>query len=130
GTSIADLIERYLLPGARRAVPILDGDRVVGLVTLSDVARVPASRREQVQAAEIMTPAARLATASPLTTLQDAIERLGRGDWEQLPVLDGGRYVGLLTRASVMRQLHIREELGLDAATSDETSDDAATAAG
>ncbi|HEU4672721.1 MAG TPA: site-2 protease family protein [Candidatus Limnocylindrales bacterium] len=128
-TSVARLIDGFLLPGARRAVPILDGDTIAGLVTLGDAARVPPERRAAVSAAEIMTPAAALATAAPQTPLQDAIDTLGRGDWEQLPVLEGGRYVGLLTRASVMRALRIREELGLDTAL-DERPDATATAAG
>ncbi len=113
-TTVADLVDGYFLPGARRAVPILDGPAIAGLVTLGDAAGVPPDRRAAVRAAEIMTPAERLATATPLTSLQDAIETLGRGDWEQLPVVDDGRFVGLLTRASVMRALRIREELGID----------------
>lgn len=112
-TSVADLIERYVLPGARRAVPVVDDDRVVGIVTLADISRVPLERRSATRVEEIMIGPERLVTAGPGTPLQDAIDALGRGDYEQLPVVDDGRLVGLLTRADVVREIQIREQLGL-----------------
>jgi Zn-dependent protease len=115
-TPVPMLVERYVLPGARRAVPIVVDERIVGLVTLADIARVPPERRESARAEDVMTPEPRLVVVTPDAPLQDAIDALGRGDFEQVPVVDGGRYVGLLTRAAVMRELRIREELGLDAA--------------
>jgi Zn-dependent protease/CBS domain-containing protein len=116
-TTVPELIERFILPGARRAVPIVADGRIEGLVTLADIARVPPERREAARAADVMTPGPRLAVVTPDAPLQDAIDALGRGDFEQLPVVDGDRYLGLLTRAAVMRELRIREELGLDAGT-------------
>jgi CBS domain-containing protein len=41
----------------------------------------------------------------------DAVELLEEHDLEQVPVLDNGQLVGMLTRADVMRQLQMREEL-------------------
>jgi CBS domain-containing protein len=41
----------------------------------------------------------------------DAFEVMGEHDLEQLPVMDGDRLVGLLTRADVARQLQIRDAL-------------------
>ena len=113
GESVEDLIERYLLPGARRAMPVVEAGRLRGLVTLSDVGRVPAEGRGTTRVEAIMTPTDHLVTVTPSTPLRDAIDVLQRGDYEQAPVLDGERFLGLVTRADILRELQIREELGL-----------------
>jgi predicted transcriptional regulator len=61
-----------------------------------------------------MSGADGLVTVTPYTRLQAAIEAMTRGEYEQVPVVDDGRLVGLLTRADVIRQLQIREALDLD----------------
>lgn len=114
-TPVDELIERHILPGARRAVPIALDGRLVGLVTLADVRRVPPEARAATRTADVMVGADRLVTVSSGTPLRQALEELGRGDYEQLPVVDGGRLTGLLTRGALLRELRIREELDLDA---------------
>ncbi|HET7028813.1 MAG TPA: site-2 protease family protein [Candidatus Limnocylindrales bacterium] len=115
-TSVADLIERYLLPGNRRAMAVAADDGALrGIVTLGDVTRVPPDVRDRTPVADVMTPVASLVTARPDEPLADALEALGRGDWEQLPVVRDGRLVGLITRADILRQLQLREALGVGA---------------
>jgi CBS domain-containing protein len=55
-------------------------------------------------------------TVTPRSTLAEALEALGKGDFEQVPVVEDGRVLGLITRADVVRQFQLRAELGLDAA--------------
>ncbi len=52
-----------------------------------------------------------LMTIAADSRVQEAIELLAEHDLEQLPVMDGSRYLGLLSRADVMRQLQLREAL-------------------
>jgi len=109
--SVAELVERYMLPGARRSVPVVDGDRLVGIVTLSDVRDVPPEDRATTLVRSIMGGRNGLATVTPDRPLRDAIDALGSGDYEQVPVVQDGRLVGLLTRADVVRQIQLREAL-------------------
>ena len=57
-----------------------------------------------------------LATVRPGDSLTTALAALGRGDFDQVPVVDGGRLVGVLGRGDVLRQLQLREELDVEAA--------------
>jgi Zn-dependent protease/CBS domain-containing protein len=114
--SVAELVERYMLPGARRSIPVVDGDRVVGIVTLSDVRHVPPEQRPTTLVRSIMGGREGLATVTPGTPLRDAIDALGSGDYEQVPVVQDGRLVGLLTRADVVRQIQLREALQVQSA--------------
>jgi Zn-dependent protease/CBS domain-containing protein len=117
--AVAELVERYMLPGARRSLPVVDGDRVVGIVTLSDVRNVAPEDRPTTLVGSIMGGRNGLATVAPNMPLRDAIEALGSGDYEQVPVVDDGRLVGLLTRADVVRQIQLREALELEPAAAE-----------
>jgi Zn-dependent protease len=114
GTSVAELIEEHLLRRNRRAMPVTDNGRLVGIVTLGDVSQVPADERSRTPVAQVMGGADGLVTVRPADTLDRAIEALSRRDLEQVPVLDGRALVGMLSRASVMRQLQIRETLDVE----------------
>ena len=111
GLTVAELIDSHLLPGNRRAMPVADNGRLVGMVTVSDIRQVPVEERGRVTVAQVMGGTAGLVTVSADARVQDAVELLTEHDFEQLPVLSDGRLVGMLTRADVMRQLQLREAL-------------------
>jgi Zn-dependent protease/CBS domain-containing protein len=111
GITVAELIEQHVLPHNMRAVPVADNGRLVGVVTLGDIMRVPAAERGRVSVAEVMGGAQGLHTVAAGARVQDAVELLAQHDVDQLPVMDGDRFVGFLTRADVMRQLQLREAL-------------------
>lgn len=111
GLSVAELIDQFLLPTNRRAIAVTDNGRLVGIVTLSDILKVPPVERARTVVAEVMGGRDGLLTVAADARVQDAIDTLAEHDLEQLPVMDGQRYIGLLTRADVMRQLQLREAL-------------------
>lgn len=109
--TVAELVDRYILPANRRAVPVMQDGQLVGIVTISDIAAVPPADRERVTLGEVMGGKERVHTVRADARVQDAVELLAEHDLEQVPVMDGQRLVGLLTRADVMRQLQLREAL-------------------
>lgn len=111
--TVSELIEDHLLPRNRRAVPVCEGERLVGIVTLGDVGRVPAAERPATRVADVMT-AGELVTVTPEATLNQAFAALAQHDFEQLPVVRDGRLLGLLTRGDVLRQLQLREALDVE----------------
>jgi Zn-dependent protease len=111
GLSIAELIDDYLLPRNRRAMPVVDNGRLVGIVTVSDLRQVPVADRGRATVAQVMGGREGLITVEADTPVQRAVELLTEHDFEQLPVMEDGRLVGMLTRADVMRQLQLREAL-------------------
>ena len=109
--TIAELIEDYLLPRNRRAMPVSRDGRLVGMVTLSDITKVPPDQRGRVRVGDVMGGRDGVITISAGARVRDAVELLAEHEFEQLPVMDGDRFVGMLTRADVMRQLQLREAL-------------------
>ena len=59
-----------------------------------------------------MVPAARLHAVRPETPVEEAVALMGDRDVNQLAVLgDDGRFLGLLSRSTVIRHLEIRASL-------------------
>lgn len=112
---VADLIEDYFLPQNRRAMPVAENGRLLGIVTLGDIREVPTEKRATTPVGSVMGSRDGLVTVTPNASLAAALEALGRGDYEQVPVVEDGRLVGMLTRADVLRQFQLRETLGLGA---------------
>jgi Zn-dependent protease len=112
--TVAELIERHLLPLNRRAMPVTSNGRLVGIVTLGDIRQVPPEKREMTPVGTIMGGREGIASVRPDDTLAAALETLGQGDYEQVPVVEDGELVGMLTRADVLRQFQLRETLGIE----------------
>lgn len=111
GLNLSDVIEDHILGHKRRAVLMVKDGRLVGIVTVGDLQKVARERRRSTTASEVMTPADRLITIAPGATLQRAADLLAQHDFDQLPVVDDGRALGVITRADIMREFHIREAL-------------------
>jgi len=111
--TVAELVDRYILPAARRALPVAYEGQLVGMVTISDIANVPPEQRGMVTVGQVMGGKDKLHTVRADARVLDAFELLGAHDLEQVPVMDGDRFVGLLTRADVARQLQLREALNV-----------------
>jgi Zn-dependent protease/CBS domain-containing protein len=114
GMTVSEVIERYLLPGNRRAVPVSDNGRLVGIVTLGDIGKVLVEERARTRVADVMGGRDGLVTVKPSDTLSQAFNALAEKDLEQVPVAQDGKLIGVLTRADLMRQLQLREALDVE----------------
>lgn len=109
--SLANLVEHYVLTRNVRGLPVVEHDQLVGIITLTDIRDVPRERWAYMTVRERMTPAAKLITVTPSSTLTDALQALSERDIHQLPVVENHTLIGLLTRGAVIRYLQLREEL-------------------
>jgi len=75
-------------------LPVVDGERLVGLVTNRDIRF---EENKEIKIKELMTPFNKLITASPGVTLKEAKEILHRHRIEKLPIVEGEKLVGLIT---------------------------------
>jgi len=104
-TTISQLMDNYILGTDEHAFPVMEGDRMVGLVTLDDIRRVRREEWDRVTTAQIMTPAEKLEVVRPGEESAEALNKLVANDVRQLPVIQDGRLVGLLRRTDILRWL-------------------------
>jgi Zn-dependent protease len=108
--SVASLVHDHVMGTDDYGFPVLDGDRLVGIVTLDDVRSVPHQDWETVTVRQIMTPAEQLVTATVQEDAADAMDKLTERDIRQVPVVDGDRLLGLLRRQDLMKWLQLHAE--------------------
>jgi Zn-dependent protease/CBS domain-containing protein len=108
--SVGELVHRYVMGTDERAFPVVTGDRLVGLVTLEDIRKIPREDWETRQAAAIMTPANQLAWVTPQSDAAQALDKLVQRDVRQVPVVDNGHLVGLVRRRDIVRWLQIQPQ--------------------
>jgi Zn-dependent protease/predicted transcriptional regulator len=116
GISLQEFIDTYLLTTGQRCFAVEDHDRLIGLITLRDVSKVPRNRWEQVTVGEVMRPLKQLQTVSPDAPVLDALKIMVRNDINQLPVVARGSLQGIISRSQIMQVLQIRNKLRLPAA--------------
>lgn len=107
--TVQQLVDEHLLRSGQHAFPVLEGERLVGMVCLRDINRLEAARRESTQVREIMTPLERLITVEPRTDTYDVLSLLASRQIHQLPVLERGRLRGLVRREDILRWLALHE---------------------
>ncbi|MGH2500564.1 MAG: site-2 protease family protein [Candidatus Limnocylindria bacterium] len=115
GTAVGSLIKDLVLPYNLSAVPVVFGERIVGLVTIGDLRKVDQERWASTPVNEVMTKDEQLASVSPDDTIVTALERFGAHDLPLLPVVQRSSLVGLLDREAVVSYVRMREMLGLEA---------------
>lgn len=112
--SLLQLVDHYLLPNGLRMVPVLQGDQLAGLITLADVRHVPRERWPQMTVRDEMIPVERLHVVTPQQRLSDVLPLLAGQDINQLPVVQDGRLVGLVSRHALIDFLDVRRSLSGD----------------
>lgn len=95
------------------AIPVAEGDRIVGIVTGDALGRVPRDRWDATLLREVMTGVDLLPAIGPDDTLVDAFERFGTSGALVLPVLQRAMLVGLLYRDALAGYLRLRGARGL-----------------
>ena len=99
------LVDGYLLRADQRAFPVVADHRLEGMVCLHDVRKLARGAWDRTLVRDIMVPADRLAVAGPHDDAGAVLSRLAAQNFNQLPVLEGGRVRGLVRREDILKWL-------------------------
>ncbi|MDH5527480.1 MAG: CBS domain-containing protein [Nitrospirota bacterium] len=97
-------VEAVLTRYGINAVPVMEGERLAGVLTRETVQKAIAHRMRSLPAGEVMD--SEPFTVTPDTPLREARERMVESNQRFTPVLDGNRLVGCLTRTDLLRAMH------------------------
>ena len=111
--TVSQLVQGYIFTSGHRLFMVADVGRLEGVLTLDNIKSVPQTSWEVTQIKEIMTPVDKLKVAHPDQDALSILEQMDEGDINQMPVVSGGRVIGLIARDRLIRFLHIRSELGV-----------------
>ena len=105
---VASLVDDYVMSSDQRAYPVVDGERLVGMVCLQDVRKIPRADWPATRVRDIMTT--KLTVVHPSDPGSEALSALSRQGVNQLPVVEGGRIRGLVRREEILRWLSLYGE--------------------
>jgi len=111
GETVAALVHDYVMQSDDHTFPVMDDGRLLGMVSFRDVRKIDRKTWDETLVSSIMTPEDHLVTVAPNENAATALEELTRNDVGQLPVMDEGRFVGLLRRQDIMKWLQLHSDL-------------------
>ena len=112
GIPLQELVEQHILGQGQGSFIVTAAGNPVGVLNLRDVSQVPRSDWLQKTTGDIMTPLGELPRVEVNDELLTAVQLMDANQLLQLPVFDGTRLAGLLTRDEVIHHLRLRAETG------------------
>ncbi|MBM3135262.1 MAG: CBS domain-containing protein [Chloroflexi bacterium] len=110
---LQQLVEEKILTGGRRCFFVAENGQLRGMLTLSDVAKVPRADWTQITTGQVMVPWERMIRVQPNTELLAALQTMDDANVNQVPVVEGDKIAGMLSREQVLHYLRVRTELGI-----------------
>jgi Zn-dependent protease/CBS domain-containing protein len=108
--TLSEFAENVFERNRYTAYPVLDGERVAGLVGFRDVAAVPRAQWDRTQVAGVARPLDRVLVLGPDSNLGEAAMELLQSELQRGLVLADGRLVGLLSMTDVSRLIELRRD--------------------
>jgi Zn-dependent protease/predicted transcriptional regulator len=108
---IDEWVYKQVLPSGRRAFLVRDGDRMLGLISLSDARKVPQEEWSQTRVAEVMTPAEDLTHVGADARAHEILQLMTEHNLNQVPVMEGGRVTGWIDRQRLLRTIDLHMEV-------------------
>ncbi len=96
-------VDEFVFRGGGKCFFVTDEERLDGLVTIDDVRRIDRQRWPATRVGDVMVPLREIKSVRPSDSLLVAFERMNDHSLNQLPVVDGTRVAGVITRNDVFR---------------------------
>jgi predicted transcriptional regulator len=112
-SNLQTFADEYLLRSGRRCFFVEENSRIVGLITPHEVKEIERTKWPYTTVDDVMRPLDQLHTIAAQTPLTEALERMGREDVNQLPVVEDGRVAGVISRSHILQVLQTRAELNM-----------------
>jgi Zn-dependent protease/CBS domain-containing protein len=109
GVTLDQFVQEHIIVQNLRGVPVVQQGVLLGIITLTDLRSTPQEEWPALRVADRMTPRYRLITVTPETPVEVAMQAMSEHDIHQIPVVQNGVLVGLLTRSTIIRYLQLSD---------------------
>jgi len=110
--TVEQAVYSYMMPRGIRAVPVVEDGRLVGMLTLGSIRELPREQWASIPVRQAMVPFEKLHSVRPGQSLSDVLTMMINEDINQVPVVENGQVVGMLSREAIVRYIEMRRSLG------------------
>jgi CBS domain-containing protein len=111
--TVGQLVHNCILVTGQRYFVVAEEGKLLGVITIRDIKKVPKKRWNSTKISRAMTPAKRLRTASAQQSAASVLELMDELRIKRMPVLEAGKVIGVISQDSLNRLKKTRVELGM-----------------
>lgn len=100
--SLDVFVDNVAIPSGKRCFAVMEGDKLLGLLTMDRLNQVPRNKWQTTRVADVMIPTEKLIRAGVDEDLAQVLEKMGQADINQVPVLQDDKFLGMVTRANIL----------------------------
>lgn len=106
--SVQALVGEHIMESDQQSFPVVSSGRLIGVVGIGDVRKVPREQWALTEVADIMTPVGSFETVGVDQPAVEALRLLGEREGDQVPVVErDGALLGLVRRQDILRWLSL-----------------------
>lgn len=110
--TITDLVDDYFFKYHYDCFPVAEDGRLRGLVTLNEVKKVARDKWGSTLVSDVMQRDLETLSVTPKDDVSAVLARVIRDRCGRLPVVDGDRVIGIITRRDILEALKVISDLG------------------
>ncbi len=109
--NLQELVDTYVLGSGHRCFVVTKGDQTIGLITLSEITKVPRSSWSSTKIADVMIPSEKLTLTPANAEAWPTVEKMEQNGISQTPIGDGRKIIGVLSRDDLIHYLGVLRSL-------------------
>lgn len=115
--TVQQLVNEFFLVHPHGGYPVVQNDKLQGVVTMSSVRSISKERRDFETVGQAMVPFQRIVTIGQMASAADAMQKMAQKQIGRLIVTDGDTVLGIITRGDLMKRIKMSQDLGVQSAT-------------
>lgn len=111
-TPLQRFVDDYVLDRGVRAVIVASEGQAEGILTVTDLRKVPREEWPAAPARRVMTPREKVRTVSADEKAVEVLRIVSDEGLNQVPVIDGGQVVGMISRRELLARVELERAFG------------------
>lgn len=106
------VVKEFFLRYRYNCFPVVDGEKLLGTITVDDVKEVPRELWSETEVYQAMKTLPKELIISPEDDVASSFKKMLYSGEKSLPVVEDGRLVGIITRGDVLKLFHLKRKFG------------------
>ncbi len=111
--TLEDLVDDYFLKVKFGRFPVVEGENLLGIVSLNDLKEIPREDWDKILVREVVRPLKSVYFITPEDDAAQALMQMAREEVSHLLVVKDGAIKGIVTKSDIIKLIKVKSELGI-----------------